>query len=63
MYVQKNDFQWVKVDFKQILAGDKKLEQGEKVDHDILSQLLLVWVINILAQHDTIVKNKEKVKQ
>ena len=42
MYVLKNDFQWVKVDFKQILAGDKKLEQGEKVDHDILSQLLLV---------------------
>ena len=62
MYVLKNDFQWVKVDFKQILAGDKKLEQGEKVDHDILSQLLLVWVINILAQHDTIVKNEEKVK-
>ena len=42
MYVLKNDFQWVKVDFKQILAGVKKLEQGEKVDHDILSQLLLV---------------------
>ena len=37
MYVLKNDVQWVKVDFKQILAGDKKLEQGEKVDHDILS--------------------------
>ena len=63
MYVQKNDFQWVKVDFKQILAAHKKLEQGEKVDHDVLlSQHLLVGVINILAQHDTIVKNEEKMK-
>ena len=38
--IEKNDFQWVKVDFKLLLGG----------------------VINILAQHDTIVKNEEKVK-
>ena len=37
--VEKNDFQWVKVDFKLLLGG----------------------VINILAQHDTIAKNEEKV--
>ena len=45
-----------------MLAAHKKLEQGEKVDHNVLSQLLLGGVINILAQHDTIVRNEEKVK-
>jgi len=59
--IDKNVYQWVEMDLNHMLAAHKKLEKGEQVDHQVLSQLLLGGVINILAQHDTIAKNEEKV--
>ena len=40
----------------------KKLAHGQKVDPEIVSNLLLGGIINILAQHDTIASIEEKLK-
>jgi hypothetical protein len=45
-----------------MLDAQNKLAQGEYVDQQVLSQLLLGGIINIIAQHDTIVKVEKKMK-
>ena len=52
----------VEVDLTMKISTHKKLANGQKVDPEIVSNLLLGGIINILAQHDTIASIEEKLK-
>jgi hypothetical protein len=52
----------VAVDLKLIVHTHEQLLRGEKVEPNIVSNLLLSGVINILAQHDTIVETETRIE-
>ena len=52
----------VNVDLKHMISTHKKLANGEKVDSQVVSNLLLGGVINILAQHDAIEDVEKRIK-
>ena len=53
---EKTKVEKVAVDFKLMVNTHRKLSKGEKVEPEVVSNLLLAGLINILAQHDTIVE-------
>ena len=53
----------VEVDLKDMINTHKKLSKGEKVDNQIVSNLLLGGVINIIAQHDTIEEVEKRLQE
>ena len=60
--VEKTKVKEVAVDLKLMVHTHEKLSRGEKVEPDIVSNLLLAGVINILDQHDTIVEAETRIK-
>ena len=61
--IKKNNVvEKVELDFKYMVAANKQLSKGEQVDPGVVSNLLLSGIINILAQHDTIVELEARVK-
>ena len=53
----------VEVDLKDMINTHKKLSKGEKVDSQIVSNLLLGGVINISAHHDTIEDVEKRLEE
>jgi hypothetical protein len=60
--IKKTKVKEVAVDLKLMDHTHEKLSRGEKVEPNIVSNLLLAGVINILAQHDTIVEAETRIE-
>jgi hypothetical protein len=60
--IKKTKVKEVAVDLKLMVHTHEKLSRGEKVEPNIVSNLLLAGVINILAQHDTILEAETRIE-
>jgi hypothetical protein len=53
----------VEIVLKDMINTHKKLSKGEKVDNQIVSNLLLGGVVNIIDQHDTIEDVEKRLEE
>ena len=58
----KNTIKKVELDLKKMFEINKKLSSGERVQPEVVSNLLLSGIINILVQHDAIVEAEAIIK-